>query len=176
MPVFATSALTSVIVQIICLTAIIITKLKHFVEETKHHRKNRVNPLPEITGQQQISVIAMSVIRRKPPSSDGENENNNPGREENKTTNMPKNNVIYNKNLIEVLHIAVLSVVILISLGKANMMKNMKSNGIVEDYSRLLLFIMDVSPLFLVSVILPSMIIARQQEMQKWIKSFFRQP
>ena len=116
----------------------------------------------------------MGVIRRKTPSNDGNHETNHSERAEHETGNMPKNNAIYNKNLIEVAHIAILSVVIVVSLAKANMMKSMHSKETIKDHSRLLLFLLDVSPVFLVSVILPFMIIARQKEMQKWIKSFFR--
>ena len=146
----------------------------NFIEERKHRRSNRINPLPDNARQQRVSFIAMGVIRRKNPSNGGNHETNNSEHEEHDTANMPKNNAIYNPNLIDVAHIAILSVVIGFCLAKVDMMKSIHSKETIEDHSRLLLFMLDVSPEFFISVIFPLMIIARKKEMRKWIKSFFR--
>lgn len=144
------------------------------MEERKHQRNNRIDPPPDIARQQRISVIEIGVIRRTTYSDEDNDETNNSEREDHETANMPWNNAIYNKNLIEVGHIAILSVVVVICLAKANIMTSMHSKETIEHHSRLLLFMLDVSPVVLISIFLPFMIIARQTEMQNWIQSFFR--
>ena len=62
------------------------------------------------------------------------------------------------------------------SLGKASMTEKINAQENVRDLSRHLLFVLDVAPITLVSVLLPIMIIVRQPEMQKWIKTFFKKP
>ena len=151
------------------------TKLKHFIDERKHQKNNRVAPFNKNSVKLPISFIDMRVIRRKVRSTgDDIGLQNNSEQQEDTTPSVQKNTTIYNKNLIEVFHISFISAVIVMSLAKASMTEKINAQGNVKDLSRHLLFVLDVAPVTLVSILLPILIIARQPEMQKWIKTFFK--
>ena len=160
----------------ICLVAIIATKVKHFIEERYYRKKNKVEPLNSNAKKLPISVIAINVVKRKSHSRDQTNNNSSNNGHENNEGNMPRNTTIYNKNMIEVFHISFISVVMMISLAKVNMMHKIKSKGHPEDFSHSLMFLLDIAPATMVAVLLPLTIISRHHEMRKWIKSFFRKP
>ena len=138
---------------------------------------NRVAPFNENSVKVPISFIDMKVIRRKVGSNGNDiGLQNNSENDEDTTPRVQKNTTIYNKNLIEVFHTSFISVIIVMSLAKASMTEKINAQGNVKDLSRHLLFVLDVAPITLVSILLPVMIIVRQPEMWKWIKAFFKKP
>ena len=173
-PIFV--GFSSFVLQMICLVAIIATKVKHFIEERYYRKKNAVEPLNNDAKKQPISFIAINLVQRKTHSRDQTNDNRISNDNENNKGNIPRNTTIYNKNLIEVFHISFISVVMMISLAKVNMIHNIKSKGDAENFSHSLMILLDIAPATMVAVLLPLIIISRHHDMQKWIKSFFRKP
>ena len=84
------------------------------------------------------------------------------------------NNVVYNKLILEVYHIAFLTLAITVTLVVVGVKRNLRNNVSVEEYSHTILCFLDLTPRILFSIILPMTIYARNPEMQAYIKGLFR--
>ena len=82
------------------------------------------------------------------------------------------NTVAYNKLLVEVYHIAFLTLALAIGLATECVKKDLRKKN-VEEYPVLLLYVLDLSPRILVSLVLPIWVHLRNPEIQKYIKSTF---
>ena len=85
------------------------------------------------------------------------------------------NNVVYNKSILEVYHIAFLTFAIAVTLVGVVVKRNLRNNvSNVEEYSHTILCFLDLTPRILFSIILPMTIYVWNPEMQTYIRGLFR--
>ena len=83
------------------------------------------------------------------------------------------NTVSYNRIIVEVYHIGILTLAITVTLAAVAAKKAMKKEFTAEDYSPTLLRFLDLTPRVLYSLIVPMTIYVRIPEIQAYVRGFF---
>ena len=169
----AITTLICILVQVFCLVAISLFKVKHLLEEKKTQCSNavrRIQPGNIIDSNLSFAVELKSSenIERRGKNSETEaSAVANPQRENQLNTS------VYNKILVEVYQISFCTIGFLISLVASVMKENVNVEETGEN-SIAMLYFLDLSPRILVSLVLPITIHFRNPEIRKYIFGLFK--
>ena len=170
---------TTIGIQLFCLTCITYVKWKYYVEEKEQKNSNDRLALNPNLPSNRISPEVMqrpSVFVLEQPGIDSESLNTN----ENQDAAVPgcisvpriSNNVEYNKLLMEIYHLALLAVMLSLRLVAQYVRTTLNTTSLVE-WSRLLLCFLDTCPTIFGPVLLPLMIHLSHPEIRNYIKGCF---
>ena len=164
----AIATMICILLQVFCVAAIGLFKVKHLVEEKKNQYSNAVRRIqPDNILDNNLS----SAVELK--SRNNMNDDIDPSPVEMPPHENRLNTSVYNKILVEVYQISFCTIGFLIGFMAARMKKRMTVEEIVET-SPALLYFLDLSPRILVSLVLPITIHFRNPEIRRYIRGLLK--
>ena len=170
--------LTTVGIQLFCLTCIAYVKWKYQAEENDQQNYNAWLRLNTKVPSNRVSPEEMqqpSVFVLRLRNTDAESLNNNEDQDAvvQGCISVPIiNTAAYNKILTEVYHLAFIALVLALRLARQYVRTKLKTTSLV-DWSRLLLCFLDTGPVILGSIGLPLLIHLSNPDIRSYIKRCF---
>ena len=166
-------SLACVLVQMVCLLSIAIAKAAYRMDEKQHQRLNATSRIHPIIVESKTEKVHVENLRYRNDGIYTIEHGNNYHQHNTATNHRRHNTTAHNKILLEIYHLSFLALAGVVALASTTIKENLKNKDVLEEYSRALLCILDLAPRLLISVLLPTAIYVRNQEVQNYINGMF---